>query len=71
MDNIISLRQQILTEINQLSPEKLNQVISFVNSIKSADENKNEEEITDPLTDFIGAVNQGNLTENMEKYLYE
>jgi hypothetical protein len=71
MDNIISLRQQILTEINQLSQEKLTQVITFVNTIKSADANKIEEEIIDPLTDFIGAVNQGNLTENIEQYLYE
>lgn len=71
MDSIISLRQQVLTEINQLPQDKLNLVLKFVNNLKYNSNNDIEEEIIDPLADFIGAVNNGKLTENMEQDLYE
>lgn len=71
MDNIINLREQVLTEINQLPQDKLNLVLNFVNTLKSTDNNKTEGEIIDPLANFIGAVNHGNLTDNIEESLYE
>lgn len=71
MDNTINIRQQLLTEINQLPQEKLNLLLNFVNSLKIPNENNMKEEIIDPLADFIGAVEIGNITKNIEQDLYE
>lgn len=71
MDSIIDLRQQVLTEINQLPQDKLNLVLKFVNSLKYSSNKDIEEEIIDPLADFIGAVNTVKLTDNMDQDLYE
>ena len=71
MSNLINVREQVLEEINQLNQEKLNVVLRFLHSLKSSDNQTiDDDEIIDPLADFIGAVNSGNLAKNIEQDLY-
>lgn len=68
MNSSISVYQQVLEEINQLSQDKLDLVLNYVNTLKLAE---HKEEIKDPLADFIGAVDTGKLAEYIEQDLYE
>ena len=71
MSSLINVRQQVLEEINQLNPEQLNVVLNFLHSLKSSESKTiDEDKIIDPLADFIGAVESGNLAKNIEQDLY-
>lgn len=67
----MNIREQVLTEINQLPQEKLNLVLEFVNTLKYSNGNRKEEITKDPLAKFIGAVSQGDIANNLDEDLYE
>lgn len=71
MNSSISVRQQVLEAINQLPQDKLGLVLNFVSTLKSSENNRINQEIIDPLADFIGTVNIGKLAENIDQDLYE
>lgn len=70
MTTILPIREKILEEINQLSDPQLNQILDFIHQINS-NNLSNAQEINDPLANFIGGVELGNLAENIEQELYE
>ena len=61
--NPIELRQTINQEIDQLSEEKLNQVLQFIQQVGQTP----IKSTTDPLADFIGQVDHGNLAKNIDQ----
>ena len=61
--NTIKLRQTINQEIDQLSEEKLNQVLQFIQQVAQTP----IQSITDPLADFIGQVDHGSLAKNIDQ----
>lgn len=71
MNSSINVRQQVLEAINQLPQDKLGLILNFVSTLKSSENNRINQEIIDPLADFIGAVNTGKLAENIDQDLYE
>ena len=71
MSSFTNVRQQILYEINQLAPEQLDMVLNFLNSLKlSENATAEQEQIIDPLADFVGAVKSGNLANKIDSDLY-
>ena len=72
MSTFINVRQQVLNEIKQLDHEQLDMVLNFLQSLKcsesaTADDQK---QIIDPLADFVGAVESGNLADKIDSDLY-
>lgn len=71
MSSFINVRQQVLNEINQLDLEQLDMVLNFLQSLKfSKSTTADEEQIIDPLADFVGAVESGNLADKIDSDLY-
>jgi hypothetical protein len=57
------LRQELLKKIDHLSDQQLNQVLQFVNQVNQTQTNT----VIDPLADFIGQVDHGNLAKNIDQ----
>ncbi len=64
------IREKILEEINQLSDPQLNQILDFIHQINSKNLS-HAQEINDPLTNFIGGIELGNLAENIDQNVCE
>jgi cell division protein FtsX len=57
------IRQTIHQKIDQLSEEKLNQVLQFIQQVGQTP----VKSTTDHLADFIGQVDHGNLAKNIDQ----
>lgn len=63
--------QQILDAIAQLSDRQLQLVWQFIQTLQPQPIPNLPETTTDPLADFIGATNPGNLARDIDETLYE
>jgi hypothetical protein len=71
MSTFINVREQVLNEIKQLDHEQLDMVLNFLHSLKCSESaTADEEQIIDPLADFVGAVESGNLADKIDSDLY-
>lgn len=68
MATFVNIRQEVLQEINKLPDEKLSQLLKFIYKMQEYSP-KNHNDIIDPLADFIGKIEQGNLVHNIEQDL--
>jgi hypothetical protein len=57
------LRQELLKKIDHLSDQQLNQVLQFVNQVNQTA----TKSAIDPLADFIGQVDHGNLAQDINQ----
>jgi hypothetical protein len=69
--NPVSPHQQILDAIAQLSDRQLQLVLQFIQSLQPKSIPNPPETNTDPLANFIGATNHGNLARDIDEALYE
>ena len=70
MTAFTNIRQEVLQEINKLPDNQLNQVLQFIHKITISSVT-DENILNDPLADFIGGVENGNLAQGMDQELYE
>jgi hypothetical protein len=74
MTTFANIRREVLQEINKLPDQQLSQVLDFIHHIMASSGNtidENENILNDPLADFIGGVEKGNLAQDCEQELYE
>jgi hypothetical protein len=72
MNTFINIREQVLQEINKLPDQQLNKVLQFLHKISlNSTVIRDENILNDPLADFIGSVENGNLAKNCDQELYE
>ena len=67
-----SIRQRLLTEINQLPESQLSKVLQFVGALQSNRQRSapKTDASQDPLTSFIGAASHGSLAQDVDAELY-
>jgi hypothetical protein len=76
------LKQELMTKLEKLSAEKLQEVLDFASFLLSRQSNKaptwspgarevTPEQDADPLSAFIGAVSHGALAQDIDEELYE
>ena len=71
MTSFANLRQEVLQEINKLPDNQLIQVLQFIHKIAISSPTTTDEDIlNDPLADFIGGVEHGNLAQDSDRELY-
>jgi hypothetical protein len=79
MSSISSVKQEILNLIEQLPENKMPEVLQFVNFLiycqnqsfsLNLDDKKSKDNQVDPLAEFIGAVSQGSLAQNIDEDIY-
>ncbi len=63
--------QQILEAISQLSQQQIQIVLRFIQTLQPKKLSNPNAAPFDPLTNFIGATNHGNLAQQIDQDLYE
>jgi hypothetical protein len=64
MTNSTTIRQEILKQISLIPDEQLTYVLELIRQMTVGTKPTNENIVNDPLADFIGAVEHGNLAQN-------
>lgn len=71
----MTLQDQIIQEIEQVPDSLLEEILDFILFAKSRRQLHNvhptDPDHTDPLVDFVGAVNAGELAQEIDETLYE
>jgi len=71
----MTLQDQIIQEIEQVPDSLLEEILDFILFTKSRRQlhtvQPTDPDHTDPLIDFVGAVNAGNLAQGIDETLYE
>ena len=77
MKTIQNIKEELQKGIEKLPEHKIPEVLQFVNFLLysqerffSQDADKKEEIGDDPLANFIGAIEVGSLTQNIDEELY-
>ncbi len=77
MKSLQNIKEELQKGIEKLPEHKIPEVLQFVNFLLDSQERffpqdveKKEEMGDDPLADFIGAVEVGSLTQNIDEELY-
>ena len=67
-----SVKQRLLTEIEQLPESQLTEVLQFVGTLQANVQNNQLEtnSTPDPIESFIGAVSHGSLAQDTDAELY-
>ncbi|KAI9130094.1 hypothetical protein [Acaryochloris sp. CCMEE 5410] len=67
-----SVKQRLLTEIEQLPESQLTEVLRFVGTLQANPQHgiSTMEPTPDPLSSFIGAVSHGSLAQEVDADLY-
>lgn len=67
-----SVKQRLLTEIEQLQESQLTEVLQFVGTLQVNTQHSmpKTDPTPDPLSSFIGAVSHGSLTQDADVDLY-
>ena len=63
--------QQILEAISELSQQQIQIVLRFIQTLQPKKLPSPTAEPFDPLANFIGATNHGNLAQQIDQDLYE
>jgi hypothetical protein len=66
-----SSNQQVLEAIDKLSEEEIQIVLEFIQTLQPRKLNDSTSMSFDPLDKFVGAINNGNLAQQIDKELYE
>jgi len=71
----MTLQDQIIQEIEQVPDSLLEEILDFILFTKGRRQrhtiHSNAADSADPLVDFVGAVNAGNLAQGIDETLYE
>jgi uncharacterized pyridoxal phosphate-containing UPF0001 family protein len=63
--------QQILEAISELSQQQIQIVLRFIQTLQSKKLSNPTSTPFDPLANFIGSTNHGNLAQQIDQDLYE
>jgi hypothetical protein len=63
--------QQILDAIGELSQQQIQIVLQFIQTLQPKKDSNPTSVPFDPLTNFIGANNHGNLAQQIDQDLYD
>ena len=63
--------QQILDAIGELSQQQIQIVLQFIQTLQPKKDSNPTSTPYDPLTNFIGANNHGNLAQQIDQDLYD
>ena len=63
--------QQILDAIGELSQQQIQIVLQFIQTLQQQKHFNSTSAPFDPLTNFIGASNHGNLAQQIDQDLYD
>jgi hypothetical protein len=63
--------QQILDAIGKLSEQQIQIVLQFIQSLQPKKISNQNSTTFDPLANFVGAINHGNLAQQIDQDLYE
>ena len=66
-----SEHQQILEAIAKLSEQQIQIVLQFIRTLQPKQISNSLSTPFDPLANFVGATNQGNLAQQIDATLYE
>jgi hypothetical protein len=71
MTNSSIIRQEILKQISLIPDEQLSYLLELIHQMTVSNSRQaNDNILNDPLANFIGAVDHGNLAQNNEQDLY-
>ncbi len=59
--------QQVIEEIAKLSDPQIQILLDFIKTLQMKEDSRD----FDPLADFVGAVDEGNLAQHIDQTLYE
>jgi hypothetical protein len=65
--HLTEIHQQVIVEISKLNEPQIQLLLDFIKTIQTQ---SNSTEL-DPLANFVGAIEQGNLAEQIDHNLYE
>jgi cytochrome c553 len=63
--------QQVLEAIANLSEQQIQTVLQFIQTLQPKKPTNSTSTTFDPLAKFVGAINNGNLAQQIDKDLYE
>jgi uncharacterized pyridoxal phosphate-containing UPF0001 family protein len=63
--------QQVLEAIGKLSEQQIQIVLRFIQTLQSKKLTNSTSTPSDPLANFIGAINLGSLAQQIDRDLYE
>jgi hypothetical protein len=71
----MTLQDQVIREIEHVPDSLLEEILDFISFTKRRRQlhtvQSTEPDPTDPLVDFVGAVNAGKLAQGIDETLYE
>jgi uncharacterized protein YjgD (DUF1641 family) len=59
--------QKVVEEIAKLSEPQIQILLNFIKNLQSQEKSK----VLDPLADFVGASDRGNIAQKIDETLYE